>query len=162
MTNQPIHILNEMGVITSFSVAKKITEEDIQKFFINGKKRGKSDPEIERMLREKIVGDIETAIVEQKIPGLITPQEMAQKLGLDKDVIKNLPELNRLVMVIAHKLSDKSYDKMSLCYLINSLVNILSLSEEDFEKFHRQNNKDAEEESDDDDTDNDGEESGTF
>jgi hypothetical protein len=38
---------------------------------------------------------------------------------------------------------------MSLCYFINSMVNILGLQETDFEKFHRQNNND-----DDDDDDN--------
>ena len=37
-----------------------------------------------------------------------------------------------------------------MCYFINSLVNILGLSEEDFTKYHRENNKDD----DDDDDDN--------
>lgn len=136
MTNKPIHVLNEMGVITSFSVAKKITEEDIQQFFSEGKKKKKTNSELEKQLREKIVKDIEEAIFNKQIPGLITPQDMAKELNLNENVIANLPELNRLIMVIAHKLSDKNFDKMSLCYFINSLVNIMGLSEDDFEKFH--------------------------
>lgn len=157
MTNQPIHILNQMGVITSFSVAKKITEEDIHKFFNRGKRAGKKEAEIEKMLREKILNEIQEAIVKQQIPGLLSPQDLAREMGLNKDVVENIPELNRLIMVIAHKLSEKKYDKMSLCYLINSLVNLLGLQEKDFEKFHRQHSNDRDETADDDGDDDDDE-----
>lgn len=142
-----------MGVITSFSVAKKITENDIHKFFNRGKRAGKSEAEIEKMLKEKILNEIQEAVMHQKIPGLLSPQDLAKAAGLNKDVVNNMPELNRLIMVIAHKLSEKKYDKMSLCYLVNSLVNLLGLQEKDFEKFHRQNAKD---EDDDDGDDEDG------
>ena len=131
-----------MGVITAFSVAKKITEEDIHKFFNRSKKRGKSEVEIEKMLKKKIVDDIQEAIVEHKIPGLISPEDIARQMGLCETIVANLPELNRLIVVITHKLLEKKYDKMSLCYMINSLVNLLGLSEGDFEKFHRQNSND--------------------
>jgi hypothetical protein len=147
--NQPIHILNQMGIITSFSVAKKITEDEIHKFFNRGKRSGKTDAEIEKMLKEKVLNEIHEAIIQQKIPGLLTSQDVARAAGLNKNIVDNVPELNRLIMVIAHKLSEKKYDKMSLCYFINSMVNILGLQETDFEKFHRQNNND-----DDDDDDN--------
>lgn len=155
MTDQPIHILNQMGVITSFSVAKKVTEEDINKFFVKGKKAGKTEREIENLLKERIVKEIHDAIMTQKIPGLLTAQDLAKEIGLSKSVVDNMPELNRLIMVIAHKLSEKKYDKMSLCYLVNSIVNLLGLTEQDFEKFHRHNSKDSETESDDDDGDDD-------
>ena len=62
MINQPIHILNQMGVITSFSVAKKVTEEDIHKFFSHQKKVGKKESEIEKMLRDRILSEIQEAI----------------------------------------------------------------------------------------------------
>lgn len=137
MTNgQPIHILSQMGVLSSFSIAKKVTEKDIRKYF--SKQRGhKSEAEIQSLLRDKIVSEIMTAIEANNVPGLITPQEMAKDIGLDKNVIKNVPELNRLVAVIVAKLTEKNYDRMSLCYFINSLVNLLGLTERDFERFHR-------------------------
>ena len=155
MTNQPIHILNQMGVITAFSVAKKITEDDINKFYIHQKRVGKKESEIENMLKQKILADIEEAIKNNKIPGLLSPQELASQLGFDKNIVANMPELNRIIMVIAHKLSEKKYDKMSLCYFVNSLVNILGLTEKNFEKFHQQN--DTGENTDDDDGDDDDE-----
>lgn len=151
MNPQPIHILDQMGVIISFSVAKKVIEDDIQKFFAKSKKAGKSETEIEKMINEKILGEIQDAIMKQQIPGLLSPQDLIREMGLSKKIVDNMPELNRLIMVIAHKLSEKKYDKMSLCYLINSLVNLLGLQEADFEKFHRQNNKDDDDDDDGDD-----------
>ena len=151
-----------MGVMTSFSVAKKITEEDINKYFSKHKRKGRSEKQIGDMLRKKILEDINSAVESNQIPGLVTPEELAGSLGLDKKIIEKMPELNRLIMIIAHKVAEKKYDKMTLCYFINSLVNVLGLSEEDFTKFHRQNGpvddeNDNDEDSDDDDEDGDDE-----
>jgi len=142
-----------MGVLTSFSVAKKITEDDINKYFSRYKRLGKSEQQIGKMLQEKIVSEINEAVQNNKIPGLVSPQEVAESLGIDKKIIARMPELNRLIMVLAHKMSEKNYDKMSLCYFINSLVNVLGLSEDDFTKFHRQNSKNDDDDDDGDDED---------
>ena len=150
---KPIHILNQLGVLATFSVAKKITEEDIQKYFSKQKKSGKSEAEMQEMLQEKIFKDIHEALSQNKIPGLIGSQEMAKQWGLDQSVVDKVPELNRLVMLLSHKLTEKKYDKMSLCYFINSLVNILGLTERDFQKFHEHNREDDEEDRFDDDED---------
>lgn len=144
INNQPIHILNQMGVMTSFSVAKKITDEDMHKYFSKQKRTGKSEAQIGAMLQEKILSEIQEAVNDNKIPGLITPQELDQSLGINKKVIDKIPDLNRIVMVLVHRLSEKKYDKMSLCYFINSLVNMLGLQEIDFQKFHNQNGGDDE------------------
>ena len=147
----PVHILNQMGVITSFSVAKKVSEEEITKFFAKGKKDGKSVEELNKVLREKVLSEIEDAVNHSKIPGLLSPEELAKQMGVQQKVIANMPELNRLIMIVGHKLAEKKYDKMSLCYFINALVNLLGLSESDFEKFHRQNGNNRDEGGDDDD-----------
>lgn len=142
---KPIHILNQMGILTTFSVAKKITEGEIKKYYGKQKKSGKTEKQISDMLREKILDDIHTAIDNNEIPGLISPKEIAKQLGMQPSVVDRVPELNRLVMIVANKLSEKKYDKMSLCYFINSMVNMLGLTEKDFEKFHRSRREDAEE-----------------
>ena len=77
----PVHILNQMGVITSFSVAKKVSEDDISKFFAKGKKEGKSVAELNRILREKIVSEIEEAIMHSKIPWVVASEELAKRNG---------------------------------------------------------------------------------
>jgi predicted XRE-type DNA-binding protein len=149
--NTPIHILNQLGVLTSFSVAKKITEEDINKYFSKHRKRGRSNSQIGQMLRDKIVSDIQNAIEQNKIPGLVSQQEMAEGMGIDKTVIAKIPEINKLILILSQKLSEKKYNKMTLCYFINSLVNVMNLTEDDFTKFHQQNknNDDADDYEDD-------------
>jgi len=139
--NTPIHILNQLGVLSSFSVAKKVTEDEVKKYFSKHKRNGKSDKQIGDMLREKIVSEIHEAIQNNQIPGLLTEQDVAAKMGLNATTVARLPELNRLITIVAQKILEKKYDKMSMCYFINSLVNILGLDEDDFEKFHRENNK---------------------
>ena len=139
-----------MGIMASFSVAKKINESEVRAYFDKQKKSGKKDEEIGTLLQNKIIKEIADAISKDKVPGLISVEEIAKQHGISKKVVSNMPELNRLIMIITHKISEKNYDKMSLCYFINSLVNLLSLTEEDFEKFHAEN-------SDDDDDDDDAE-----
>jgi hypothetical protein len=148
MNQQPIHILNQMGVIPSFSLATKVTEHDVTKLYNKERRAGKTQAEIEEFLRNKIIDEIQNALAKQQIPGLLNPQEIAEEAGLSKKIVRNIPELNRLVMVVAHKLIEKKFDKMSMCYLINGLVNMIGLTESDFEKFHRQNNKNNEEDDD--------------
>jgi hypothetical protein len=151
----PVHILNQMGVITSFSVAKKVSEDAIHKFFSKGRKSGKSTEELNNILRDRVLSEIEEAMTYNKIPGLLSPEELAKEMGVQPHIINNMPELNRLIMIIGHKLAEKKYDKMSLCYFINSLVNFLGLMERDFEKFHLRNSNeedDGEDDGEDDDT----------
>ena len=112
------------------------------KYFSKQKQAGKSESQIGNLLQEKILSEIQDAIQNNKIPGLITPRELAKSLGINKNIIETIPDLNRIVMVLVHRLSEKKYDKMSLCYLINSLVNMLGLTEEDFIKFHNQEDDD--------------------
>ena len=145
---QPIHVLNQMGVLTSFSIAQRVTEDDIRKYFSKQQRKGKTENQISEMLKNKILGEINDAIQLNQVPGLVSSQELAKSMGVDENVIKNMPELNRLIMVISNKLMQRDYDKMSLCYFINSLVNTLGLGEEDFVEF---NNNDDDDDDDDDD-----------
>lgn len=149
---QASHILTQRGVLTSFSIAKKVSEEEIALFFKKYKKTGKSEEQIGELLKEQIFKEITDAMIESKIPGIISPMNMviSKAEKTNEKTNENLIELNRFIMVIAHKLVEKKYDKLSLCYFINSLVNLLSLSERDFERFHRKTqNNDGEKDEDD-------------
>jgi hypothetical protein len=141
-----------MGVMSSFSVAKKVTDQDINKFFKIHKKLGEKNSKIEKLLKERIIKDIEKAIMSNEIPGLLSTQELSDEMGVDKDVVLNIPYINKLIVVIVHKLVEKKYDKTSLCYFINGLVNVLGLTEEDFEKINPEDkdNEDGDEDGDED------------
>lgn len=153
--SQPYHILNQLGVITTFSVAKKISDADIDKFFDKYKKLKKTDRQIEKLFREKVISDIEEAVKKFEVPGLVSPQEMAKILGMNAELIKNIPDIDKIVAVISEKMLEKTTDKMSLCYFINSLVNNFELTEEDFSKFHRESGQ-KDDEDDEDDNEDDG------
>ena len=134
-----------MNVLTSFSVAKKLTEEDIHTYFSKQKRSGKTEAQIGKMLQAKILSEIQDAIEHNKIPGLISPQQATKNMGMDEKTIDSMSELNKIIMVLVHRLSEKKFDKMALCYFINKLVNFLSLSEEDFRKFHNKTGGDDDE-----------------
>jgi len=142
-------MLTQMGVLTSFSIAKKVTEADITAFFKKNKKAGKTEEQIGELLKEKIFGEIRDALVNQKVPGLVTPFDIMNP-NVEAGITKNLAELNRLLMIISHKLIEKKFDKLSLCYFINSLVNLIGLTEKDFENFHRKMSNQNNDEEDDD------------
>lgn len=151
MNSSPAHILTETGVLTAFQVAKKVTRDEINKFISKQRKAGKKDEQISKLLKEKILREVQDALVTGKIPGLLAPVNVDSKEGLDPKVVLNMGDLNRLIMVITSKMVERQYDKMSMCYVINSMVNLLGLTEKDFEKFHRNRSK-----SDDQSADNDG------
>jgi hypothetical protein len=138
MNSSPAHILTQTRVLTSFHVAKKITQEELDLFFKQNKKKGRKEQEIGDMMREKIMDEIHDALIERKIPGLLSPNEG----GMGQMVSEKIPDLNRIITVVTQKMIEKKYDKMSMCYIINSMVNLLGLSERDFEKFHQQRLKD--------------------
>jgi hypothetical protein len=138
-----------MGILTAFSISKKITEEEVNNFFKKHKKSGKTEEQLGDMLRNKIFEEIKGALETQKIPGLIGN---IQSPFSSENVIPNANDINKLVMIIAQKMTEKKYDKLSLCYFINSMVNLLGLTERDFEKFHKkisENNRDDDDDDDD-------------
>lgn len=145
--NSAIHMLNQLGVMASLSIAKNITEQEINKYFIKHKKLGKNNAQITEMLKKKIISDIQKSILKKEIPGLIIQNDIT-----DSAVIHNIPEINKITMVLVQKMIEKQYDKMTLCYFINNLVNMFGLTEEDFTRFHKQNG-DGEDETGGDDED---------
>ena len=121
-----------MGVLTSFSLSKKITEKELTDMMHHEKNKGKSEEEIVSLLGDKIMGEIVDAVRKGQIPGIIVEKGVKPIIP-----IKTIEELNRLVHVLATKLKGNKYDKLSLCYFINYLVHAMGLTEEDFEEFHR-------------------------
>jgi len=129
----PQHILAKEGILPAFSIAKKITAMDIKRLkekVTTSSSKVNAD-KLQLLLKEAIINETQIAMKTQPIPGLIidTPEESEEK--------KRVLELTYFASIIAKKLVDKKISKYHNCYIINTLVNILQLSEEDFENFHR-------------------------
>jgi len=125
------HILSNEGILTSFSIAKKISVNDIK--YINDKiKTLKKNPkEIQELLKDVIIEETRKDIENQKIPGLIITEI---KNSAEK---KRMMELSYFSNMISQKLIEKKIDKYNLCYIINAMINILGLTEEDFDNFKK-------------------------
>ena len=134
MKQTPIHLLTKYGILTNFSMAKKITEEDINAMKKAEKSKGMKDEEVMEKVKNKLMQELIEAAQKGTLPGSIVDNTVPKTVI----PIKNIESLNRLVVMLATKLKDKKYDKLSLCYFINFLVGSLGLGEEDFEEFHRQ------------------------
>jgi hypothetical protein len=132
-----MHILNKMGVLTNFSIALRVTDQYISDYFKKNKKTGRTKGEIEKLFIKKVEKDIMSAMENYTIPGLLKEEyDNKNTSNLPENVVSNLPTINKLIVGIAHKIMNLNFDKMTLCYIVNSLVNLLNLTEEDFEKFH--------------------------
>ena len=125
------HILAKEGILTTFSIAKKVTAKDVKKLRDKLKSSKVDAKKLQELLRSAVVRDTKKAIESQKIPGLIV-------MGAeDSEEKKRIMELTYFASVIAKKLSDKKIDKYHSCYIINAIVNMLGLTEEDFDEFHK-------------------------
>ena len=140
-----MHLLTKTGILASFSISKKITEEEVDSLMKNAKRKGKNEHEVLELVKTKIMKEIVDATQKGTLPGIIIEQSKTPLLP-----IQSVEALNHMVLVLAQKMKSKKIDKLSLCYFVNYLVASLGLTEEDFETFHRRI-KEAQEKDDDDD-----------
>ena len=129
------HILAKEGILTTFSIAKKVTAKDVKKFREKLKSAKVDADKLQELLRKSVVKETQSAIETQKIPGLILD-------GMeDNEEKKRIMELTYFASVIAKKLAEKKVGKYHSCYIINAIVNMLGLTEEDFDEFHKKFSK---------------------
>jgi len=146
------HILAREGILTTFSIAKKVTAKDVKKLRDKIKSAKMDVDALHELLRTSVVKETQKDIESQKIPGLII-------CGLeDMEEKKKIMELTYFASIITNKLLEKNIDKYHSCYIINAIVNVLGLTEENFDEFHKKFSKfkngekyDENDENDDDD-----------
>ena len=130
------HILSKEGILLSFSIAKKITVKDIKKTREDAKNSKVSSKKFQESLRKSIIKEAKKTLDIQKIPGLLLDGVFAET-----EEKKRIMELTYFASIIAKKLSDKKIGKYHSCYIINAIVNMIGLTEEDFDEFHRKFSK---------------------
>lgn len=133
----PKHILSDEGILTSFSIAKKIDSKQVKKIKDKAKKDGSSDAEIKKKINDVIMFQTKKAVEQNEIPGLVwsvddSKPEKVENTSEDKRMI----ELTYLASLLSKKIVEKNLNKYDSCYLINAMINLLGLSEEDFEVFY--------------------------
>ena len=130
------HILAKEGILTTFSIAKKVTAKDVKKLRDKMKSAKIDADKLGELLRLAVVKESQKEIETQKIPGQIVDGMLG-----NSEEKKRIMELTYFSSVIAKKLAEKKIDKYHSCYIINAIVNMLGLTEEDFDEFHRKFSK---------------------
>ena len=90
----------------------------------------------QEILRKSVMDETKKAILSKKIPGLIIPDKF-----ISSEEKKLMMELTYFASIIAKKINEKKIDKYHSCYIINAIVNMLGLTESDFDEFHRKFSK---------------------
>jgi len=126
------HILAKEGILTAFAVAKRVTSFDIKKLKEKLKESKVNPEKLQDILIKTIMEQTKSAFESETIPGL-----MMKEVIKEEEEKKRIMELTYFASVIAKKISDNNTDKYHSCYIINAIVNMLSLTEEDFDEFHR-------------------------
>jgi hypothetical protein len=129
------HILCKEGILTTFSIAKKVTAKDVKKLRDKIKTEKVNSDQLQEMLRQSVVKETQLALETKKIPGLILDgeEDAAEK--------QRIMELTYFASLIAKKLAERKVGKYHSCYIINAIVNMLGLTEEDFDEFHKKFSK---------------------
>ena len=130
------HILSKEGILTTFSISKRIPKKDALRIQKNFKLNKTVGIKLQKLLQKTIIEETHKAFIDKKIPGLIVSE---QKIP-DQEK-KLMMELTYFASIIAKKMNEKKIDEFYSCYVINAIVNILGLDEKAFDDFHKKFSK---------------------
>jgi hypothetical protein len=154
------HLIAKHGVMSSFSIARKISKNEFKSLTQKIKKNCKTKKEFDLLLKKEIIKKTNQSINLGKIPGLVVPYQEKKnvskkpaKFFLDDD--KRTALLSIFGASIVEKVIEKKLNKDEMCFLILTIVNLLKLSDHDFKMFH-QKNEDSMDDEDFEDEDDDG------
>jgi hypothetical protein len=135
------HILSKMGILKTFSISKKIFDADIKMLKTKySKLKIKNKMSFNDFVKMEIFEQMNEDFEKNRVPGLIVNDCNAG--NINHEIMVDLTQFSSLV---AKKLIDKKLNKLYHCFVINSLVNILGLTEKDFDNFHKKISDDTEE-----------------
>lgn len=149
------HLIARHGILTAFSIARKVSKKDIKQMSDKIKKNCKNKEEFNELLQKEVLNATKYSINKNLIPGLILPENVKKTLKKELADEKRLMQLNYVSNVIAKKLMDNKLSKDEVCYIILTLLSMIGLQDEDFKNFNNKYgiNDNEDEDEDDDDID---------
>lgn len=150
------HLIAKHGILTSFSIARKVSKKDIKQISDKIKKKCKTKEEFNELLQREVLKTTKYSMNQDLIPGLILP-EKSNKQAARKELAdeKKLMRLNYVANIIAKKLMDNKLSKDEICYIILTMLSSLGLNDQDFKNFNNKYGTVDENIDDDDDDDDD-------
>jgi hypothetical protein len=156
------HLIAKHGVMSSFSIARKISKNEFKSLTQKIKKNCKTKKEFDLLLKKEIIKKTNESISLGKIPGLVVPYQEKKSVGKKPtkfflDDTKRTALLSIFGASIVEKVIQKKLNKDEMCFLILTIVNLLKLSDHDFKMFHQKNENSIDDEDfDDEEEDDDG------
>lgn len=136
MSNVFNHLIAKHGVLTSFSIARKVSKKDIKEISDKIKKKCKNKDDFNELLQKEVLKTTRYSMNQDLIPGLILPDKSTTNTRKELADEKKLMQLNYISNMIAKKLMDNKFSKDEICYIILTLLSSLGLNDQDFKNFN--------------------------
>jgi hypothetical protein len=154
------HLIAKHGVMSSFSIARKISKNEFKSLTQKIKKNCKTKKEFDLLLKKEIIKKTNESINLGKIPGLVVPYQEKKSVGKKStkfflDDTKRTALLSIFSASIVEKVIEKKLNKDEMCFFILTIVNLLKLSDHDFKMFHQKNEESIDDQDFDDEEDDD-------
>jgi hypothetical protein len=135
MNDRVTHLLSSLGVLASFSIAKKLNKNEVDKLANKIKKNNKKEnpKEFQKLVAKALIDDTQKYVQKQTPPGLIIPKIHPKKELLDKLYL----ELTSISQALTNTFKKQKIDKHQMCFIINALIHMNGLIESDFEEFQK-------------------------
>ena len=132
------HLLVTHGILSEFSISKKISSRDMLKLKNRAKKMSKNKKEFDAQMQKNLIAYTQKDVADNSVPGIIIPEGYSAKETPEffEDDTKMM-QLSYLSDVIAKKLINSNYSKEEICYVVLNLLGMLGVSNEDFRKFNK-------------------------
>jgi hypothetical protein len=161
------HLLQQLGILKSFSVSRIISHEDVKKLHVD--KEGKSTKS-KKIFQDNLKKYLETSKKDENIPGTIYKKDILEAVEVDqfvKDKInevfskhkvvdsmskEKLLHLSKIATLFASLITKEKLSQQDVSFVIISLVKLLGMDNEDFyEQFFEGEDEDGDDEEDDED-----------
>ena len=153
------HLIAKHGILTSFSIARKVSKKDIKRISDKIKKQCKNKNDFNELLQKEVLKTTKYSMNQDLIPGLILSENEKRNDKKELADEKKLMQLNYVSNTIARKIMDNKMSKDEVCYIILNLLSALGLNDKDFKNFNKKygnsdENMEDEDEDDEDDDEN--------
>lgn len=144
------HLIARHGVLISFSIAKKLSQDHIKSITDEINKLGGDKKTRKQLLEEEIKRNAMESMKLTDVPGLIlTHNEVLREKNLDNSFMKDEKKVINLIILAnatSKKILEKKLPKEQMCFVLISLINSLGLNDSDFKNFHQKHNPNYEDE----------------
>lgn len=131
------HVLQKIGVLKNFSVAKVVNKKDIDELKQLIGEVAENKVEYDKLLEEEMIKIANMHDEKAPIPGIIYTEDTEQ-------IIKQLQVAAKAYAAKMNRTKDIT--KKQMCFLIASIIKELGLTKEDFLKLNEENESEDENE----------------